>query len=132
MKKFLCILCALVFACLPMSIVATAEDPHAGNSYTFGDITITLEDGLSEDVKARIIAHLLGQENQGPEGDETDNVLCTLFGHKLTVTYSTVTTHKARATAPRCLQKIYEVSTCSRCDYVSSQLQGSTYIFCCS
>lgn len=131
MKNFLCMLFAFVFVCLPVSLVATAEGHD--HDYAEGEISFDFDDpDLSEEMKARIIAHLLGLENDDPEGDDMDNVLCTLFGHKLSSHFSTVTTHKVRSTAPRCLQKVYEVTVCSRCDYTTSQLISTTYVYCCS
>lgn len=65
-------------------------------------------------------------------GENPDNILCTLFGHKFSSPVSvTATHHKVRQYDPRCILELYHVLYCTRCDYTESQLVASSYISCC-
>lgn len=93
-------------------------------------VIIIENESISEETKAKIIAYYSNDEAH------RDNVTvygltCTLLGHKLEGTTVYKITHKARSSAPRCLKKTYDYETCTRCDYESSTLLTSTYIFCC-
>ena len=128
-KRLVAMLIAIAIAmCLfvmPSSAAGEAEQTHTNIEIIFEDET------LSEEFKARATAHFL---NGAPEDDGTATygLTCTLFGHKLETGTTTTITHKARATAPRCLEQIYNYSACTRCDYEASTLKSSTYIHCCS
>jgi hypothetical protein len=60
------------------------------------------------------------------EGVTTYGLAC-LFGHNLTTSKATETTHNAYATSPKCLLQKYEVTTCTRssCDYMEKTLISS-------
>ena len=124
MKKFTCILlCLILFFSFSFSIVsaseATSKDEH---------IEFIFEENLSDAIKAKIEAHLLGEAtNSNARGFS-----CSIFGHDLVTTRTTKITHKARNEAPRCLKEIYEVKACEDCDYITSTLINSSYINCCS
>ena len=57
---------------------------------------------------------------------------CWLTGHDYVTETITLTKHKAAPTVPRCLEQVYQVSTCSKCDKMTEELIYTTYIFCCS
>ena len=128
-KRLVAMLIAIAIAmCLfvmPSSAAGEAEHAHENIEIIFEDET------LSEEFKARATAHFL---NGAPEDDGTATygLTCTLFGHKLETGTTTTITHKARATAPRCLRQYYDYSACTRCDYETSTLISSSYIHCCS
>ena len=128
-KRLVAMLMAIATAmCLfvmPSSAAGEAEHAHENIEIIFEDET------LSEEFKARATAYFL---NGAPEADgvATYGLTCTLFGHDLETGTTTTITHKARATAPRCLEQMYNYSACTRCDYEASTLKSSTYIFCCS
>lgn len=89
---------------------------------------------ISEGTKEKIIA-FYSQENIPDEYEteaQTYGLTCTLLGHKLEASTVRKVTHKARTTAPRCLQKTYTYQSCTRCDYETSTLKSSTYINCCA
>lgn len=105
---------------------ATVEEPVTEEI----EIFIENED-ISEETRAKIIAYY-SDPNHEDDGIATCGLTCTLFGHKFESSAVRTVTHKARSTAPRCLQKTYNFDTCTRCDYETSTLLSSVYIYCCS
>ncbi len=126
-NRFLAMLMALAISVSLFVIPSTAvevEEPQA-------DIEIHFEDeNISEELKAKATAYFLNGATD--DNAATYGLTCTLFGHKLETTTSSVVTHKARTTAPRCLKKTYKYEACTRCDYETSTLLSSTYIVCCA
>ncbi len=104
---------------------------NAAEDKTHNHVEIIIEnENVSEETKQKAIAFYTngGEET---DGASTYGVTCTLLGHNLETSRVTKITHKAKTTAPRCLKKIYNYSTCTRCDYETSTLVSSTYISCC-
>lgn len=67
-----------------------------------------------------------------PNPANPDNILCTLFGHKLADPVTvTATYHKVDPHQPRCLLKAYDVTYCTRCDYTDTVQFDEFYVFCC-
>ena len=124
MKKIISfLLCAIMAVTCSFSVLA-AETP---DTYEEKEIVeFIYEEEISPELKAKIEAHLLG------ESKNSRGILCTIFGHDLVTTATTKITHKARTTAPRCLEETYRVETCEDCDYVKSTLIASSYINCCA
>lgn len=124
-SKLISCLLAIAFVLSSMQIIAFAqnEDTH--------DCEITFEfcGYVSENAKNKIIAHFSGEETTSKEAR---GVACNLFGHKIETSTVNITTHKEKATAPRCLKETYRCDTCSRCDYSNYTLLGGEYIYCCS
>ena len=122
---------------LVLALVITASlfamPTHAAED-TCADIEIVIEnENISEETKAKIIAYYSDPDhNHEDDGAATYGLTCTLFGHKLETSTVKTTTHKARTTAPRCLQKTYQHDACTRCDYEFSTLVASQYIYCCA
>ena len=56
---------------------------------------------------------------------------CWLTGHDKTTETVIAIQHKAEATNPRCLRKVYLVTTCSKCDFYEEELYNTNYITCC-
>ena len=122
MKKIISILiCSVLLLSLSFSTVSAAETTSEETHVEF-----IFEDELSEELKAKIEAHFLGNSVN------SRGILCTIFGHDLVSTSATQITHKVKTSAPRCLQEIYKVEACEDCDYVKSTLISSAYIYCCS
>ena len=125
-NRYLAMLMALAITISLFVIPASAteaEEPHTHIEVYFEDET------LSEEFKEKATAYFLNgatDENTAKYG-----LTCTLFGHKYETSRTTVTTHKARATSPRCLKNTYDYSSCTRCGYETSTLISSTYIVCC-
>ena len=106
--------------------------PVSAKTDVDSDIEIIIENkNISDETKAKIEKYY-STENHSDNGVTTYGLTCTLFGHKLETSCVTTITHKVSATAPRCLEKVYEYEACTRCDYEASDLLGSSYIFCCS
>ena len=127
MKKVISLILSLCFILSLGVIPASAEEAIENENIT---ILIHNED-ISEETKEKLIAFYSNPEGQGNDAT-TYGLTCTLFGHKLESTMTTVITHKVRATAPRCQQKRYAYEACTRCDYENSTLANSTYINCCA
>ncbi len=120
----LCLVFTFVVGILQISAHADGEMPVTPSSH---NITVYYPEDLPQDIQDKILAHFYGLE---APGDDQENILCTLFGHKLTETTTTVITHNVYANAPRCLREDYNLSVCSRCDYVNQELIASHRIYC--
>ncbi len=86
---------------------------------------------MDAETKAKIVDFYTNPESQDEEAS-TYGLTCTLLGHNYEYTTVTTVTHKASATAPRCLQKIYNHGVCTRCDSQTNTLKNSSYIYCCA
>jgi len=126
MKKLisLCLILAFVFGTLQIAAYADSETPTLSHKQ---NITILFSEELPQDIQNKIYAHFYGVSFPG---DNQDNILCSLFGHKLTTTSTTVITHNVYSNAPRCVEELYNLSVCSRCDYVSQELISRSRIYC--
>lgn len=130
MKKFLSLILAIASVFSLATFSASAEEAAENTVViTSGDTDYIFEAGVSEDHIHSFI-NSFESENDGEEA-ATYGLMCTLFGHKLETSTAYTITHKASATDPRCLKRIYSVDTCSRCDYSTKTLIASTYISCC-
>lgn len=128
MKKVIALILSLCFILSLGVIPASAEEAVVENN----DIVIIIHnEDISEETKAKIIAFYSDPESHDDTAT-TYGLTCTLFGHKLESTTTSVITHKVRTTAPRCQQKRYDYESCTRCDYTNSTLINSTYINCCA
>ena len=126
-KRFLSLLLALTVL-LGLFVMPTS----AAEENETTEIEIYIEnENISEETRAKIIAYYSDPTHEDDHAT-TYGLTCTLLGHKLESTTLRTTTHKARATAPRCLQKTYDYDACTRCDYEVSTLLNTTYIHCCS
>lgn len=127
MKKIIALILVFVFAFSTMSITAYAEESKE-NTVTVNEVEFVFDADTTEDFRSKFIAHYF---SHGDEDAATYGLICTLFGHKIESTVSSVITHKVKSTDPRCLQERYNVETCSRCDYINKTLLSSYYISCC-
>ncbi len=125
-KVILFILTATMLFSLCVSVSATEA---SGNEYQIGNKTIVFEaDSAFTVEEQQAIAELLANPENGVAAA---NILCSVLGHKNTTEFVTAVIHCASATAPRCKQEIYEVTTCSRCDENSVVLVNTIYVSCC-
>ena len=129
------ILAILMVVAISMSLfIMPTPAADIEESHNHDHIEIIFEDeNLSPELKEKATAYFL---NGGAESEDdaavTYGITSNLLGHKLETTATTTITHKARTTAPRCIKKIYNYSACTRCDYETSTLKSSTYIYCCA
>lgn len=128
MKKIIALIMTVALAFSVMSISVYAEDAAETVVVTVNNVEFVFEADTSEDFRNKFIADYFNSED---DGAEAYGLTCTLFGHNTETSLSTVITHNARTSAPRCLQEKYSVETCTRCDYTSKTLVSSTYIVCC-
>lgn len=129
MKKVLITLLAIIIAAsLPINAYATET---VGNIYTFDGITVkfSADSSLSPE-KQTAIAELV-VNGTSDSSATTYNLLCTLFGHKTTTESFTIIEHCVRDVQPRCLESLQDVTACSRCDYVTTDVITTYYINCC-
>lgn len=125
-KKLLSIILAIAILSCIFIMPANATE-----SETHKNIEIIIENNnISEETREKIIAFYSNGDEE-KEGIATYGLTCTLLGHKLETTRVYKITHEVRTTAPRCLKKTYDYSTCTRCDYEESVLLSSLYIACC-
>lgn len=128
MKRFIMMILALCVA-ITLSL-STFAASVSGNIYTINDTTIefAFNSAFTPEEQLAIAEYVVnGKENSFT----TYNLMCTLFGHKTTTESFTVIDHCVSATAPRCTESIVDVTACSRCDYVVTDVISSIYIFCC-
>ena len=129
MKKFISIILVIATLFGLTSISVYAEDTaEATVTVTVNDVEFVFDADTTEEFRNRFIEHYFGHED---DGTATYGLMCTLFGHKLESSVVTTITHKAKATAPRCLRQRFNMEACSRCDYSTKTLIDSTYISCC-
>lgn len=128
MKKIIALILTVVFVFSAMSITAYAEDASENTvTVTVNDVEFVFDADTTEDFRNKFIEHYFNHNDEA----STYGLMCTLFGHKLESSITTTITHKARTTAPRCLQKKFNVEACTRCDYTNSTLISNIYISCC-
>lgn len=132
MKKIISItLTVLLLASLCLQPVFAEEDDYIIIEY--GNTTVYFKADTAFTAEEReMIAHVLAGEEQQHvhDGDDSDNIICDIFGHKTTTEEVTAVQHCVLPTPPRCRQEIYDVTTCSRCDYADYQLLSTSYIDC--
>ena len=127
MKKIISLILSLCFILSLGVIPASAEEAVENN-----DVTIIIHnENISEETKEKLIAFYSDPESHNDTA-ATYGLTCTLFGHKLESTTTSVITHKVRTTVPRCQKKTYNYEACTRCDYENSTLLSTTYIDCCA
>ncbi len=128
MKKIIALILVVVSLFSVMSISVYAEGT-AENAIivTVNEVEFVFDADTSEEFRNKAIAHYFNHDNDAA----TYGLTCTLFGHKLESSVVTTITHKAKATAPRCLRETYEMEVCTRCDYTNPILIDATYIYCC-
>lgn len=127
MKKISVILMAIIITIC--ATIGVSADSNIGNTYYIDNVTVVFdaESQLSIE-KQEMIARLL----VNPEyGVSQANLICSIFGHKNTSETVITITHKASETDPRCLQEIFSVTTCSRCNESTVERTGMYYIPCC-
>lgn len=132
MKKIIHILIATLIILSAMTVFASAANTNATYEYDIDDTKYTVEfedNNLSAEQQEAIAAKILGIENSTAV---PANIWCTLFGHDMVSSTVTVTEHKVRTYAPRCLKHTYDVNACEDCDYTEQTLVASTYINCCA
>lgn len=129
MKNTLTVLLAIVIiSLLPLNAYANGNTEHI---FSFEGITVEFSDTSSFTIEeqAKIAEFVVNGTNDSSAS--TYNLWCTMFGHNTTTESFSVIEHCVRNDQPRCLKTIQEVTACSRCDYVSTNVLNTSYIMCC-
>lgn len=114
-------------------LTCTCVLPTSAKEYTNkNDVEIIIVDEVSKETKTKIEKCFATGEPATDNNATTYGLTCTLLGHKLEKTLVETTTHKVSSTAPRCVRKTYTYQACTRCDYETSELIATEYIFCCA
>lgn len=129
MKKFIA---CIVFLALTLSsaLGVSALTPENNITYEFSELHVEIvfegDTSFSEAHQHRI-AEILANDITPVES----RAWCWLTGHNYVTDAVAKITHEARAYNPRCLQQMYEITTCSKCDYYAEELLNTSYIVCC-
>lgn len=133
MKKIISVILAscFVFLLSPFASAASIDDT---NVFYYEDSEIIIEgEHLNYDEMKRIADYISGDlsiENNTADSSSVYGLMCTLFGHNIEKSTAKEISHNVYSTAPKCLEKTYEVKTCSRCDYIEKTLISSKRINC--
>lgn len=126
MKKALSMLLAVI------TLVSLTVLPASAEVGAHEEIEVIIHNqDMDAETKAKIVDFYTSPDAQD-EDASTYGITCTLLGHNYEYSTVTTVTHKARATAPRCLQKKYDHGVCTRCDSQTNTLLNSSYIYCCA
>lgn len=128
MKKIIALIMSVILAFSVMSVSVYAEDTAETVVVSVNGVDFIFDTDTSEDFRNKFIADYF---NPDEDGAEAYGLTCTLLGHDIENSVSTVITHKAKSVSPRCLKEIYSVDTCTRCNYSNATLISSSYIVCC-
>lgn len=135
-RKVLVVVLALI-CILPTSVSAISFHMNNTSDSSTNNMEITVDiDGAAdftdekiEKIKNDVLAyHIYGNRL---ENVSTYGVKCALLGHDKQTNRVRVVEHKVAKTEPRCKEVIYNVITCSRCDYEEMERVGYRYICCC-
>lgn len=129
MKKVVKIL--LIISIVLMTVVSVSSQvPNEIYSIAIDDSAISIEHkGLSQDKLNVIIENELEIDTESATA--SFNLLC-IFGHSTTSGSFTLTSHSVSSSAPRCRKYLYNYEMCTRsgCDYYSSTLIFTEYLYC--
>ena len=128
MKKIIALIMSVMLVFSVMSVSVYAEDTADNVVVSVNGVDFIFDTDTSEDFRNKFIADYF---NPGEDGAEAYGLTCTLLGHNIENSVSTVITHKVSSTSPRCLKEIYSVDPCTRCNYSDATLISSSYIVCC-
>ena len=128
MKNFLSILVATIILfsfCMSVSADSVIYVCEIGNTSVIFDENTIFSAQEREDIAQLIV-----------NGDSYDStayaMLCVISGHDYSQ-YESVRaiTHRADDKDPRCLQEIFLISKCSRCEHYKTERISVCYISCC-
>ena len=127
MKRLMAILSVVIL--VVCTALGASADEMIGNSYQIDNVTVIFDtDSQLSNEQQEMIAQLL----VNPEyGVSQTNLICNIFGHKNTIEGVTTITHKVLPESPRCLQELFTITTCSRCNESTVERDGFCYITCC-
>lgn len=129
MKKLISLAAALSLLITGATIGSSAAEsiPLNVNSFYYGNKEITIDAVDISQEKMQFIADFIVDEPNNTYDEVAPCGIACLFGHKLTKTSATETSHNAYSSSPKCLVKIYNIEYCTRssCDYIKKDLISS-------
>ncbi len=129
MKKLISLAAALSLLITGATIGSSAAEsiPLNVNSFYYGNKEVTIDAVDISQEKMQFIADFIVDEPNNTYDEVAPCGIACLFGHKLTKTSATETSHNAYSSSPKCLVKIYNVEYCTRssCDYIKKDLISS-------
>lgn len=127
MKRLMAILSVVIL--VVCTALGASADEMIGNSYQIDNVTVIFDtDSQLSNEQQEMIAQLLVKPEYGVS---QTNLICNIFGHKNTIEGVTTITHKVLPESPRCLQELFTITTCSRCNEATVERDGYCYITCC-
>lgn len=117
----------LLASSLTLTIFANEPQVLTYNYPEYNTTIVFSDDTKLESDKRKVIADSIAYNSTISQTYS----LCWLTGHNLSTETVTETNHKVATYEPRCLIKIYSVTTCSKCDHIETVLKNSDYIWCC-
>ena len=122
-------LIAIVVVLTFFSTIGVSANQAIGNTYQIENVIVIFSDDsqFSVEQQESIVQLLVNPEY----GVEQANLICNIFGHKNTTEGVTTITHKVSATNPRCLEELFTITVCSRCDESTVERNAAYYIPCC-
>ncbi len=122
-------LIAIVIVLTFFATIGVSADQTVGNAYQIENVTVFFDvDSQFSAEQQKNIAQLLVNPEHGVS---QANLICDIFGHKNSIEGVTTITHKVSATSPRCLQELFTITTCSRCNESVVERNAIYYISCC-
>ena len=131
MKKLKLLIIPILIIALSVNILASENTNKGVFEFEFENKVVVFEknDTLTENEMMTIAEWLV---NGAPEDDGASTYAwCWLTGHDYVYNMVSVITHKYSATSPRCLEEVYNIETCTKCDHFQEEYLGSSYIVCC-
>ena len=120
--------CLLVLSFM-FTVCGISSSAQANNVFYYDNCEIVVENtDLSYEKMMMIADNIAGVNTEKTMESEssTYNLLC-IFGHKKVVSEVTEVRHNVYDTTPKCVQNIYDITTCERenCDYFESEVISS-------
>ena len=125
--------CALIISVMLVTVSASSNFGNGMYEYEVPEVTIIFDDAtaFSEQKMQEIANSIVGLPTLEEIVESPNNLICAIVGHNLSTTSVAEIRHKVTIWNPRCLMSIYDVTACSRCDYVDIVLVSSFHITCC-
>ena len=126
MKKILTIILCAVLA-INCTAFTMSDSTY---EYIVDDSHITIEFSSASVLSTEKQRQIADQMVYGDD-DASTYAWCWLTGHNYVTEAVTAVEHKVYTLSPRCIQRIYSIETCTKCDHFEETLIATTSIACC-
>ena len=129
-KRFFKPLAFFMVVCMLVSLGGVSGVVLAASNES--EVEIIVADDVDSE-KAQLIIDTINKSNEKIIGISPAGLAC-LFGHSTATTSVREISHKYYATSPRCVEKTYRITYCTRsdCNYNTGTLISDLRIYCCS